>query len=82
SIAAERGFALVLRYNGAEAAADNPDQVLMELEKQVLFFSRDLDITNEVIARLERRAANSSQSADTRATIPMRQPNNSSTMQR
>ncbi|NLE38808.1 MAG: OmpH family outer membrane protein [Pirellulaceae bacterium] len=82
SIAAERGFALVLRYNGAEAAPDNPDQVLMELEKQVLFFNRDLDITNEVIARLERRAANYGASADTRATIPMRQPNNSQSMQR
>ncbi|MBN1589367.1 MAG: OmpH family outer membrane protein [Pirellulales bacterium] len=61
AVAASRGFIMVLRYSGEQASIDRPDQVLSEINKPVVWFNRGLDITDEVLHRLESRYTASTQ---------------------
>jgi Skp family chaperone for outer membrane proteins len=77
SVAAARGFIMVLRFSGEQASVDRPDQVLSEINKPVIWFNQGLDITDEVIARIERRSAYGNQntgSTQNRPSIPMQPP--------
>lgn len=54
---AERnGISLVLRFNGAPVDPNNPQSVQMELSKMVMYYNRDIDITDHVLAELKRAA--------------------------
>lgn len=56
---AERnGIALVLRFNGEPIDTDNPQEVLKELNKSVVYHNRSIDITPIVLEQLNRRQAN------------------------
>lgn len=56
SVAAARGFIIVLRYNGDEVDRDDPENVLRDINKSVIWFNRGVDITDEVIARITSRS--------------------------
>jgi Skp family chaperone for outer membrane proteins len=56
SIASARGFLMVLRYNGDEVDREDPEGVLRDINKSVIWFNRGADITDEVIARIEGRS--------------------------
>lgn len=51
------GISLVLRFNGARVDPTNPQSVQMELSKMVMFYHKDIDITDQVLAELNRNAA-------------------------
>lgn len=55
---AERNnIALVMRFNGAPIDSTNPQAVQMELSKLVMHYSKDIDITDQILAELNRNAA-------------------------
>ncbi len=55
---AERhGISLVLRFNGAPVDQNNRDAVRAELFKTVMYNHRDIDITDQILADLNRSAA-------------------------
>lgn len=56
SVAAARGFIIVLRYNGDEVDREDPENVLRDINKSVIWFNRGVDITDEVIARIDGRS--------------------------
>lgn len=59
---AERnGISLVLRFNGQPVDPNNPQSVQMELSKMVMYYHRDIDITDHVLAELKRAAPVASQ---------------------
>lgn len=62
AVAAARGFVIVLRYNGDQVDVEQPDDVLRDINKSVIWFNRGADITDEVLARI---ASRSQQSGDT-----------------
>lgn len=51
------GIALVLRFNGAPIDSTNPQAVQMELSKLVMHYHKDIDITDQILADLNRNAA-------------------------
>jgi Skp family chaperone for outer membrane proteins len=51
------GIALVLRFNGAPIDSTNPQAVQMELSKLVMHYQKDIDITDQILAELNRNAA-------------------------
>lgn len=51
------GISLVLRFNGARVDPTNPQAVQMELSKMVMYYHKDIDITDQVLAELNRSAA-------------------------
>jgi Skp family chaperone for outer membrane proteins len=54
---AERNsISLVLRFNGQPVDPNNPQSVQMELSKMVMYYHRDIDITDQVLAELKRSA--------------------------
>jgi Skp family chaperone for outer membrane proteins len=55
---AERnGIALVLRFNGAPIDPNNREMVQMEVFKMVMYYDKSIDITDPVLAELNRSAA-------------------------
>ncbi len=50
-------IALVMRFNGAPIDSTNPQAVQMELSKLVMHYSKDIDITDQILAELNRNAA-------------------------
>jgi Skp family chaperone for outer membrane proteins len=55
---AERnGIALVLRFNGAPIDPNNREMVQMEVFKMVMYYDKSIDITDQVLAELNRSAA-------------------------
>ena len=56
SVAAARGFIIVLRYNGDEVDREDPENVLRDINKSVIWFNRGVDITDEVTARIAGRS--------------------------
>jgi Skp family chaperone for outer membrane proteins len=54
------GIALVLRFNGAPIDSTNPQAVQMELSKLVMHYHKDIDITDQILAELNRTAAGAS----------------------
>jgi Skp family chaperone for outer membrane proteins len=51
-----RNYSLVLRFNGDQVDAENPEEVLRFINKPVVWHSPGVDITDEVIASLNGRA--------------------------
>jgi Skp family chaperone for outer membrane proteins len=55
---AERnGISLVLRFNGAPIDPNNREMVQMEVFKMVMHYDKSIDITDPVLAELNRKAA-------------------------
>ncbi len=55
AVATQRGLIMVIQYNGSKINQENPDQVMMEMTKQVVWFNQNLDITDEVMSRINQR---------------------------
>jgi len=53
--AQEQGIDAVLRFNGDPVEKDQPNQILRNVNKQVVWFSQGLDITPVILERLNRR---------------------------
>jgi Skp family chaperone for outer membrane proteins len=69
---AERnGITLVLRFNGAPVDPNNPQSVQMELSKMVMYYNRDIDITDHVLAELKRAAPVAAQPRGPAARAPV-----------
>ncbi len=49
-------IAIVLRFNGDPIDKDKPDDVLRNINKPVVWFSSGLDITGQILHRLDQRA--------------------------
>ena len=50
-------ISLVLRFNGARVDPTNPQAVQMELSKMVMYYHKDIDITDQILTELNRSAA-------------------------
>ncbi len=50
------GISLVLRFNGAPIDQNNRDAVQMEVFKMVMYYHKDIDITDPILAELNGRA--------------------------
>ena len=55
AFATQVGLAAVIRYSGEVAEADQPDQVLRQIQKDLVWFNPGLDITNQILANLNAR---------------------------
>jgi Skp family chaperone for outer membrane proteins len=53
----QRGIALVLNFNGDNIKEDNPDDVARGISNKVVFFSKPLDITPQVMGRFVKELA-------------------------
>jgi Skp family chaperone for outer membrane proteins len=51
------GISLVLRFNGAPIDPNNREMVQMEVFKMVMYYDKSIDITDPVLAELNRKAA-------------------------
>jgi Skp family chaperone for outer membrane proteins len=51
------GISLVIRFNGARVDPNNPQAVQMELSKMVMYYHKDIDITDPILAEMNRSAA-------------------------
>jgi len=51
------GIQLVLRFNGAPIDPNNREMVQMEVFKMVMYFDKSIDITDPILAELNRNAA-------------------------
>ena len=54
--AASNNISLVLRFNGDAADVENPQEVLRDINKPVVYYGRHLDITPIVLKSLESRS--------------------------
>jgi Skp family chaperone for outer membrane proteins len=75
AVAAARGFVIVLRFNGDQVDVEQPDDVLRDINKSVIWFNRGVDITDEVLARIKSRsqqpANTATGSTENRQGIPL-----------
>ncbi|MCS7239258.1 MAG: OmpH family outer membrane protein [Thermoguttaceae bacterium] len=55
--ATQNNIAVVLRFNGEPADPDDPDSILREINKPVVYFAPTLDLTPVVLEALNRSAA-------------------------
>ncbi len=69
--AGQRGLSLVMRVNTQEVKDENPQQILQELNKPVVFFSKTIDITSPILTTLNQRAGGRAPAAA--AAVPPRQ---------
>jgi len=53
--AAQSGITAVLRFNGDPVEGENPNEVLRNVNKQVIWFAQGLDITPDILERLNRK---------------------------
>jgi Skp family chaperone for outer membrane proteins len=53
--AQQNGIDAVLRFNGDPVEKDQPNQILRNVNKQVVWFSQGLDITPNILDRLNKR---------------------------
>ncbi len=53
--AANNGITLVLRFNGEPADVNQPESILREINKQVVWYTRDRDITKVILDTLNAR---------------------------
>lgn len=79
SIASERGIVMVLRIASGDVPQENLEAVYAYAGKNVVWFNRGLDITDEVLSRLERRSGyggnpNMNNMQQGRAGVPMPPP--------
>jgi Skp family chaperone for outer membrane proteins len=49
------GIAMVMRYNGDAVDADNPEDVLRNINKPVVYFAQGMDITDVILKQLNER---------------------------
>jgi len=63
---------MVLRFNGGQVDPAKPDEVLSDINKQVVWHNRGLDITDAILTELNRTAINPG-AADRRGTAAPRQ---------
>jgi Skp family chaperone for outer membrane proteins len=55
SVAAAYNIAVVLRYSGDQVDAENPDAILRDINKSVVWSAQSLDLTPIILERLKRR---------------------------
>ena len=53
--ATQNGISAVLRFNGDPVKGGNPNEVLRNVNKQVIWFAQGLDITPDVLQRLNQK---------------------------
>ena len=71
AVAARRGFVMVMKYNGRDVPHDHLEAVFAYTSKPVVWFNQGLDITDEVLASLERRSGyNNPSISRNRPSIP------------
>ncbi len=70
--ARQHNIDMVLRFNGGQVDSAKPDEVLSDINKQVVWYDRGLDITDAILAELNRTAINPG-AADRRGTAAPRQ---------
>ncbi len=54
--ATQRGLTLVMRVNSEEIKDENPQQILQELNKPVVYYNKAIDITYPILTTLNQRA--------------------------
>lgn len=69
--ARQHNIDMVLRFNGGQVDSAKPDEVLSDINKQVVWYNRGLDITDAILAELNRTAINPG-AADRRGTAAPR----------
>jgi Skp family chaperone for outer membrane proteins len=57
AFAATNGIVTVFRYNGDQVDAENPEDVLKNINKPVVYFNPGMDITAQILERLNRDGA-------------------------
>ena len=71
AIAQAYGFVVVMQFNGKRANSESPQQVMQEISKPIVWHNSALDITPEVLKRLNMRSAGTANS-NSRQGIPRR----------
>ncbi len=59
AIAQAYGFTAVIQFSGDRATPENPEAIMREISKPIVWHNASLDITPEVLKRLSQRSANS-----------------------
>jgi len=72
AFAQANGIAAVLKFSSEAADGDNPDSVLRDLNKPVVWYSRGLDITPIILESLNRRALQQSDQRNGPINLPPR----------
>lgn len=70
AIAQTYGFVAVMQFDGEHADIENPESIMREISKPMIWHNPGLDITPEVLKRLSMRSAASANS-NSRPGIPM-----------
>lgn len=71
--ASNSGVSMVMRFNGDQVDVQNPEHVLRDINKPVLWFPAGCDITGYIIERLNRAGINTAAQPG-RPTVPMGPP--------
>ena len=69
-------ISLVLKFNGDEANKDNPEEIMREMQKMVLYYNQAIDITPVILEKMKGqtpRAAGANPAAQ-RPGVPPRRP--------
>jgi Skp family chaperone for outer membrane proteins len=72
AFAQANGIAAVLKFTSENADGDNPDAVLRDLNKPVIWYARNLDITPIILESLNRRALQQGDQRSGPVTLPPR----------
>jgi Skp family chaperone for outer membrane proteins len=72
AFAQANGIAVVLKFKSEQADADKPDEVLTELNKPVIWYARNLDITAVILESLNRRALQTERPSNGPVNLPRR----------
>ena len=71
AIAQDYGFVVVMQFNGNRANGESPEEIMREISKPIVWHNSALDITPEVLKRLNMRGAGTATS-NSRPGIPRR----------
>lgn len=52
----QRNILLVLRYTGKEVQAENPEEIMKEMNEQVVYYHGGIDITNDVLNQIKSKS--------------------------
>ena len=74
AIAQSRGLLMVVQYAETKSDPGRPDSVMQNLNKQVVWHSQSIDITDEVIARVNRGGSNYNGTASRPTSTTARRP--------
>ena len=64
------GYTLVIRFNREDPETDNPQQVLQNMNRQVVFYREDDDITQKILNKLNKNHQSGEQRGGERAASP------------